>query len=64
MLALALPRSTWLRKLSLSPARSATVLSVARRRWRIARSRSPTLTSAGTARSELVATSWDVIKEI
>jgi hypothetical protein len=46
MLALALPRSTWLRKLSLTPARSAIVLSVARRAPRIARSRSPTSTSA------------------
>src|SRR2546423_10734536 len=46
MLALAFPRSTWLRKLSLTPARSAIVRSVARRRPRIARRRSPTSTSA------------------
>src|SRR5947208_479132 len=42
MLALARPRSTWLRKLSLSPARSATSRSVQRRAVRISRSRSPT----------------------
>jgi hypothetical protein len=42
MLALARPRSTWLRKLSLSPARSATSRSVQRLAVRISRSRSPT----------------------
>jgi hypothetical protein len=45
MLALERPRSTWLRKLSLSPDRAAIVRSVARRDRRIARSRSPTSTS-------------------
>jgi hypothetical protein len=45
-LALARPRSTWLRKLSLTPARSAIVRNVARRMSRISRSRSPTSTSA------------------
>jgi len=45
-LALARPRSTWLRKLSERSARSATVFSVARRSRRIARSRSPTSTLA------------------
>src|SRR5919197_2917801 len=49
MLALARPRSTWLRKLSLSPARSATSRSVRRRRLRIARRRSPTSTSFCTS---------------
>ena len=46
MLALARPRSTWLRKLSLRPARSATSRSVQRRAVRISRSRSPTSISA------------------
>src|SRR5207248_6603475 len=46
MLALARPRSTWLRKLSLSPARSATSRSVQRRAVRISRRRSPTSISA------------------
>src|SRR5262249_13649643 len=46
---LARPRSTWLRKLSLTPARSAIVLSVARRRRRMSRRRSPTSTSARTS---------------
>src|SRR5262245_8923385 len=46
MLALARPRSTWLRKLSLRPARSATSRSVHRRAVRISRRRSPTSISA------------------
>src|SRR3954452_15640449 len=46
MLALARPRSTWLRKLSLTRARSAIVFSVARRSRRMSRKRSPTSTSA------------------
>jgi hypothetical protein len=49
MLAFDLPRSTWLRKLSLSPERSATILSVQRRCRRRARSRSPTSTSVATS---------------
>jgi hypothetical protein len=49
MLALDRPRSTWLRKLSLSPDRSAIVRSVQRRNCRSARSRSPTSTSAVTS---------------
>ena len=49
MLALARPRSTWLRKLSLSPARSATSRSVRRRALRSRRSRSPTSTSFVTS---------------
>src|ERR671935_1691153 len=49
MLALDRPRSTWLRKLSLTPARSATSRSVQRRERRIARRRSPTSTSAATS---------------
>src|SRR2546421_319198 len=46
MLALARPRSTWLRKLSLRPARSATSRNVQRRAVRISRRRSPTSISA------------------
>src|SRR5439155_14796396 len=49
MLALDRPRSTWLRKLSLRPERSAIVRSVQRRKRRSARSRSPTSTSAETS---------------
>ena len=49
MLALERPRSTWLRKLSLSPDRTAIVRSVQRRNRRSARSRSPTSTSAATS---------------
>src|SRR5215471_11400168 len=49
MLALARPRSTWLRKLSLTPARSAIILSVARRSLRMSRRRSPTSTSVLTS---------------
>src|SRR5206468_9447240 len=49
MLALARPRSTWLRKLSLTPARSAIVLSVARLSRRMSRRRSPTSTSVRTS---------------
>jgi hypothetical protein len=45
MLALVRPRSTWLKKLSLSPARSATSRSVHRLAVRMSRSRSPTSTS-------------------
>jgi hypothetical protein len=45
MLAFARPRSTWLRKLSESPDRSATVRSVTRRTFLIARSRRPTSNS-------------------
>jgi hypothetical protein len=41
-LALERPRSSWLTKLSLTPAASATSRSVSRRSSRIARSRSPT----------------------
>jgi hypothetical protein len=50
-LALDLPRSTWLRKLSLRPDRSAIVRRVARRNRRSSRSRSPTSTSATTSRA-------------
>src|SRR5437763_4481405 len=49
MLALDRPRSTWLRKLSLRPDRSAIVRRVQRRNRRSARSRSPTSTSAATS---------------
>jgi hypothetical protein len=49
MLALDRPRSTWLRKLSLSPDRSAIVLRVHLRNLRSARSRSPTSTSVETS---------------
>ena len=49
MLALDRPRSTWLRKLSLRPERSAIVRSVQRRKRRSARSLSPTSTSAETS---------------
>jgi hypothetical protein len=49
MLALDRPRSTWLKKLSLSPDRVASVRSVHRRNWRSTRSRSPTSTSAETS---------------
>jgi hypothetical protein len=45
MLALVRPRSTWLKKLSLSPARSATSRSVHLLAVRMSRSRSPTSTS-------------------
>src|SRR5919197_221761 len=49
MLALARPRSTWLRKLSLRPARSATSRSVQRRALRISRRRSPTSISVAVS---------------
>ena len=57
-LALVLPRSTWLRKLSLNSARSAMLFNVARRRWRMARNRSPTLISAGLSAG--AATGWSL----
>jgi hypothetical protein len=49
MLALDRPRSTWLRKLSLSPARSATSRSVRLRMLRMTRRRSPTSTFVVTS---------------
>ena len=54
MLAFARPRSTWLRKLSDSSARSATVRSVTRRSVRIARSRSPTSTRSSEVTCKLI----------
>ena len=53
-LAFARPRSTWLRKLSDSPARSATVFSVDRRRRRIARRRLPTSTRCSSIVCEVI----------
>src|SRR5438067_3524371 len=66
MLALDRPRSTWLRKLSLRPDRSAIVRSVQRLDRRSPRSRSPTSTSADTSGAlegmELPQTSFDPVE--
>jgi hypothetical protein len=64
MLALERPRSTWLRKLSLRPERSATVRKVHRRERRIARRRSPTSISVATSGAlEGIQLSSDFVEE-